>query len=153
LAFAILTSAALGLTTATIIRDASRNDSDRAAVVGSAVVHGEPQFGYTFLEMNLNLPTGGQNSAVNRYADVQFMEQNLLLPGSNVAPAANPGVDYRFREMNLELPGSVSSVAPDWRVIEQNSWGENFVFDASSSESIAPIAIDAPQQLTGEIAY
>jgi hypothetical protein len=153
LAIAILASTAIGVTTATIVRDASDNDRGRAAVVSSAALNPETLFSYQFMEMNLDLPTGTLTPAVTRYADIQFMEQNLLLPGSSVAQATNPVVDYRFREMNLDLPGSVSSVAPNWRVIEENSWGEDFVFDGSTNESIAPSANDVPQQLTGGISY
>lgn len=153
LAIAILTSTAIGVTTATIVRDAADNDIGRTSVVTSAVANREQAFSYQFLEQNLDLPTGGAAQAVNRYADYQFMEQNLNLLGSDIAPATSSTMDYRFREMNLELPGAVSSDAANWRVIEENSWGESFVFDASAGESIPPSADDVPQQDTGEVAY
>jgi len=153
LAIAILTSAAIGVTTATIVRDAADNDTGRASVVTSATANRFQVFGYQFIEQNLDLPTGGAAPAMNSHSDYTFMEQNLNLLSSDIAPVASPSMDYRFREMNLELPGAVSSVAANWRVIEENSWGENFVFDAPTVETILPSADDIPQPLTGEVAF
>jgi hypothetical protein len=128
LAIAILTSAAIGVTTASIVRDAGDSDSGRT-VVASAPAAREQTFGY------------------------QFMEQNLNLPSGEIAPATAPAIDYRFLEMNLDLPGSVTGVAPDWRMIEQNSWGEDFVLGGSTSGLIPPSVPDSPQQLSSESPY
>ena len=153
IAIAILTSTAIGVMTATVVRDAADNDTGRASMVTSATANREHAYGYQFLEQNLDLPTGGAAPAVNRDADYQVMEQNLNLPGSDIVPATDSTMDYRFLKMNLELPGSLPSVAANWRVIEENSWGENFNFDASAGEPIPSSADDLPQQRTGESAY
>ena len=152
LAIAILTSAALGGTAASIVRDAGDSDSGQA-VVAIAPAAREQAFGYQFLEQNLDLPVAGALRATDRYTDDQFMEQNLNLPGSDIVPATDSTMDYRFLEMNLDLPGTSASVTLDWRLMEQNSWGEGFVSDVSTTESIPPSADDVPQQLTGESAY
>jgi hypothetical protein len=129
LALAILTSTAIGLTTATLVRDAADEDSGHAAVVTSSLSNRELTFGYSFLEQNLDLPTSGSVHAVN------------------------PPIDYRFMEQNLDLPVGAVSTAPDWQVIEQNSWGEGFVLDGSVNGLIPPSADDIPQQRSGEVIY
>jgi hypothetical protein len=128
-AIAILTSAAIGVTTAAIVRDSGDADSSRAAFVTSSTVNREQAFGY------------------------QFMEQNLNLPASDIAAATDSTMDYRYLEMNLDLPGTATDVASDWRLIEQNTWGEDFVLDDASSESVPPRATDALQKHMPESSY
>ncbi|HYI13766.1 MAG TPA: hypothetical protein VEX37_00125, partial [Thermomicrobiales bacterium] len=152
-AIAIITSAAIGVTTAAIVRDATDDDAGRAVIVTSATANREEAVGYQFLEQNLDLPTGVAAPAVNRYTDYQFMEQNLNLPGNDIAPARGSTMDYRFLEMNLELPGTATSVETDWRMIEQNSWGEGFVLDGSNSQSAPPSETEVLQKHTPESSY
>ncbi len=152
LAIAILTSAAIGVTTASIVRDAGDTDSGQA-VIASASAGREREFGYQFMEQNLNFPVGVTAPAVSRYADYQFMEQNLNLLGSGIAPATSRLTDFRFLEMNLDLPGTVPSVAPDWRMIEKNSWGEGFVLGDSTDGLVPPSATDSPQHLSPDSSY
>jgi hypothetical protein len=152
-AIAILTSAAIGVTTAAIVRDARDSDSSPMAIVASAAANREQAFGYQFLEQNLDLPTGIAAPTVNRHTDYQFMEQNLNLPASDIAAATDSTMDYRYLEMNLDLPGTATDVASDWRLIEQNTWGEDFVLDDASSESVPPRATDALQKHMPESSY
>lgn len=125
LAVGLLTSLAIGATTASIVRDTS--DNGGTAALAGATTRNE-MTSYTFREQNLNLPTAGAIRATSPSSNYQFMEQNLYLPGDSVAPAAISYDTIRFRELNLDLPGSSISTAPDWRVIEANSFGENFTF-------------------------
>ena len=127
LAVGLLTSLAIGATTASIVRDTSDNGGT-AALAGAATTRNEIT-SYTFREQNFDLPTGGASQATHGRFDYAFMEQNLNLPGSSVQPAARSYDDIRFSEQNLHLPGpAVSSTAPDWRVIEANSFGEDATF-------------------------
>jgi hypothetical protein len=61
--------------------------------------------------------------------------------------------DIRFLEMNLDLPGAASTAAPNWRVIEENNWGADFVFEGTDGGSVAPSAEDVPQSRAGEVRY
>ena len=132
LAIAILTSAAIGVTTASIIRDGTDSDSGRAVVASAPAVR-QPAFGYQELEQNLDLPTSGAVRGTSDYADYQFIEQNLHLPTRDIVPATDSALDYRDLELNLYLPGTVSSVAPDWRLADHNSRGMGFVAGDTAS--------------------
>ena len=133
LAIALLTSTAIGITTATLIRDAADIDTGRTAVVTRAETNREQVFGYQF-------------------TDYQFMEKNLHLPGSDLAPATI-GIDaMRFQEMNVDLPGWTTTTAPDWQVLEENIWGQDFVLDGSNG-SLPPSADDLRQHHSGQVIY
>jgi hypothetical protein len=72
--------------------------------------------------------------------------------------AEHPMFDYQFMEQNLHLPSapaptSPKSTAPDWRVLEQNSWGEDFVLDTPESGSYYPSVDDVPQYDPGQVTY
>ncbi len=152
LAVGLITSLAIGATTASIVRDISGTDSSTAALAGAPAARSE-MTSYTFREQNLHLPTTGAVQAANTNSNYQFMEQNLYLQNDNVQPAAI-GVDaMRFREMNLDLPGPIAAATPNWRVIEENSYGEDFIFAASGIDSLAPSPDDVSQLLTGEVIY
>jgi hypothetical protein len=112
----IAASLAAATLAATLVRD------DAGAGSGSVSARIAPP-SYEFLEQNLALPTGSLPVTGSDAAAYLFREQNLELPtGSVVAP---PTIDYRFLEDNLYLPVSVAG-APDWRVLEENRWGEDF---------------------------
>ena len=118
LVLGILASIAIGVTTAAIVRDASGTDTDRAVHTTTAFVRSREVFDYKFREQNIDLPTGTARPAVNPHSNYLFIEQNLYLPASDVAP--------------------------DGRVIEENSWGENFALDTSSGGSLYPSLNDIP---------
>lgn len=82
-----------------------------------------------------------------------FQEQNLDLPTAGAVRDEAIRSDYQFMEQNLYLPRSLAVTAPDWRLLEANSWGELFVFATSSGDSLFPSPDDVPRQRTGEIAY
>jgi hypothetical protein len=152
LAIAILTSTAIGVTTAILVRDAADTDAGRTAVVTSALTNREQAFGFQFMEMNLDLPTGGAASVVNRSTDYQFIEQNLHLPASDLVPATISVDAMRFQEMNMDLPSSTTTTAADWQVLEANSWGQDFVLDGSDG-SLPPSADDVQQGRLGQVVY
>jgi hypothetical protein len=84
--------------------------------------------------------------------DYRFIEQNLYLPESDLAPTTI-GVDaMRFHEMNVDLPGLTTATAPDRRVLEEISWGHDFVRDGSDG-SLLPSADDVPQSRPGQVMY
>jgi hypothetical protein len=88
------------------------------------------------------------------YADQstwRLMEMNEL--PSAQAPERDPRAEQIFLEMNLDQPGVATSAAPDWRMIEANQWGENFILDNADSNLVPPSAEDVPQRRDGQVAY
>lgn len=82
-----------------------------------------------FAEKNLVLPVS--RAAAPGYTEMQFVEQNLALPGKSVTA---PGyADVQFVEQNLHLPALAAPTtdAPTLMLIEENSWGAGFTFDAA----------------------
>jgi|GEM_PF-5071835 len=72
--------------------------------------------------------------------------------------AEHPMFDYQFMEQNFHLPVApeptvTSSTAPNWRVLEENSWGEDFVFDTPDGYSYYPSVDDVPQRRVGQVTY
>jgi hypothetical protein len=122
----LLTSLALGTTTAAIVRDTSDTSNGVTELTGA--------------------------TTRNKMADYAFLEQNLYLP-SGTAAAINSHRSYQFMEQNLYLPAGPTTTAADWRVIEQNSWGEDFTFAPSGDNMIPPSADDVPQQISGTTSY
>jgi len=72
---------------------------------------------------------------------------------STQAPERDPRAEQILLEMNLNLPGVATSAASDWRMIEANQWGENFLLDDADSDVIPPSADDVPQHRAGQVAY
>ena len=66
-----------------------------------------------------------------------------------IRPAA---FDFQFLEQNLFLPSSPSS-ALHWKIIEENSWGEDFVFDTPATDTRYPSVDDVPQPHIGVVMY
>jgi hypothetical protein len=152
LAIGVVASLAIGATTAVIVRDALEADNTRAGVAANPLASRERAFDYRFMEQNLDLPSAGVTRAANDDFNYQFMEQNLYLPGDIGQPATRSYEAIRFREQNLDLPGSNAAAAPNWKVLEENSWGEDFVFETDERDSL-PSSEDVPQLLAGEVAY
>jgi hypothetical protein len=70
----------------------------------------------------------------------------------------HPMFDYQFMEQNVYLPVAPESAvpkstAPDWLFLEQNSWGEDFVFDTTAGGSYYPSVDDVPQLEPGQVTY
>jgi hypothetical protein len=85
--------------------------------------------------------------------DHRFMEQNLYLPSAGVASMIDSRDRQLFLEQNLNLPYQATSSAPDWRVLEENSWGENFVLTPQNQMSLYPSVDDVPQVRVGQVVY
>jgi len=66
LTIGLLASLAIGVTTATIVRDTPEPASSTAAAVGAIATRNE-MAGYTFREQNLYLPDGAVRPAATRY--------------------------------------------------------------------------------------
>jgi hypothetical protein len=72
-------------------------------------------------------------------SDYRFMEMNLDLPSGTVM--ASGDIWNRLLELDRNLYPRVaeSSTAPDWRLMELNQWGENFIFDSAGNDAAAPL--------------
>ena len=131
-ALGIIGGLAIGATATIVTRDASQPDASQAVAPSIS------------------------RSAQPETLSYQFMEQNLYLPVAGAAPSATSADDIRFMEQNLYLPGAVTNHAADWRTLEENSWGEDFVFAGwtlDSTGSYFPSADDVPQTRPGQLAY
>ena len=152
LAVGIVASLAVGAMTIAMTKGDSGTPTGRSGATTSAIAAQSDVLSFQFQEQNLELPTGSVAATASNRAHHQFLEQNLELPTGGLAPATN-GIDYRFHEMNLELPTGTAVATPDWRIIEENSWGEDFVFATPSGESVAPSPDDVAQPRAGELTY
>jgi hypothetical protein len=81
----------------------------------------------------------------------RFREMNEL--PTTRAPERDQRAEQIFLEMNLDLPGVATSAAPDWRMIEANQWGENFILDDADSDLVPPSVDDVPQHRAGQVTY
>ncbi len=79
----------------------------------------------------------------------RFLEQNLYLPDGTANDATSRMIYERLLEENLDYPPVVSDSAPNWRVLEENTWGEDFNFDVPAYPSVD----DVPQGHPGEVIY
>ena len=149
LALALATSLT-AVATAFVVSDGGPSDTDGAA--GSiAVTTGHSRFDYRALEMNLQLPTGSFMPAAGEPIEPTDVAPNVGRPAGSLRSA---GIrDFRFLEMNLDLPGSSVSTAAHWKVIEENSWGEDFDFDSPDNGSLFPSVDDVPQIRPGQVIY
>ena len=87
---------------------------------------------------------------------MRYLEQNLYLPDATADDAddATKQMIYdRLLKENLDIAPLIVPGAPDWRFLEQNSWGEDFIIGSPADGLVYPSQDDVPQRQHGVVSY
>ena len=84
---------------------------------------------------------------------MRYLEQNLYLPSATTDEATRRMIYDRLLEENLDIAPVIVPDAQLWRLLEQNSWGEDFTFDAPAAAPVYPSSDDVPQRQHGVVTY
>lgn len=120
--------------------------------VGGAHTMTEPLKGYTSDSQGEGLLNSDLRLAapVVSLDTTRFLEQNLYLPDAPAADATQRMIYERLLDENLDYPSAVSDSALNWRLLEQNSWGEDFTYDTPDGATGSP-DVEEVQPHSGEV--
>lgn len=106
--------------------------------------------------LNPDMRIAGPTTLTIPLDTMRYLEQNLYLPSATVGDtddATRRMIYDRLLKENLDIAPVIVPDAQLWRLLEQNSWGEDFTFDAPAAAPVYPSSDDVPQRQHGVVTY